>query len=57
MAYIICAGLFALSDEMHQYFVPGRSAEIADWLADMAGIILAWLLGSLILKRPPAHNA
>lgn len=27
-------------DEVHQMFVPGRSADVADWYADVAG---AWL--------------
>ena len=30
-------GIFSFIDEMHQYFIPGRDAEIWDWLADMAG--------------------
>lgn len=29
--------LFAAGDEWHQQFVPGRSADRADWLADMIG--------------------
>jgi VanZ family protein len=34
-------GLFyGFSDELHQYFVPGRSSEFWDWLADSIGIIL-----------------
>lgn len=28
-------------DEIHQSFVPGRSSEIQDWLADVFGVILA----------------
>jgi len=31
--------LYGLSDEFHQYFVPGRSSEWSDWLADSLGII------------------
>jgi len=34
---IIFTGLYGLSDEIHQSFVPGRSAEVADALADLAG--------------------
>jgi VanZ family protein len=34
---IIFAGLYGLSDEIHQSFVPGRSAEAADALADLLG--------------------
>jgi VanZ family protein len=33
--------LFAISDEIHQLFVPGRSGEIRDVLIDSIGVILA----------------
>jgi VanZ family protein len=29
--------LYGVSDEVHQYFVPGRSMSIADGIADLAG--------------------
>ena len=32
--------LYAASDEIHQYFVTGRSATFGDWFADAMGIIL-----------------
>jgi VanZ family protein len=31
---------FGLSDEIHQYFVPGRCADVYDWLADSLGILV-----------------
>ena len=34
-----CA-LYAVSDEIHQRFVPGRWSNLADWLADIAGILI-----------------
>lgn len=33
--------LFAASDEWHQSFVPGRSCDPKDWMADMTGTTLA----------------
>ena len=36
-ASMMFAGLYGLSDEWHQYYVPSRSAEFADLLADIAG--------------------
>ena len=41
------AGLYGLSDEWHQSFVPGRSAEAADALADLIGGMLGAGLGWL----------
>ncbi|MCL4514894.1 MAG: VanZ family protein [Firmicutes bacterium] len=32
---------YALSDEFHQFFVPGRNASISDLAADLFGIVLA----------------
>lgn len=37
---LVAGGLFGLIDEWHQSMVPGRMADIRDWLADMAGIYL-----------------
>lgn len=38
---IAAASLFGASDEWHQSFVPGRSCEVADWVADTLGAALA----------------
>lgn len=38
---IIWGGLFGASDEIHQYFVPGRFCEFSDWAADILGIIFS----------------
>ena len=37
---IIISAVFALSDEIHQAFVPFREADIYDFLADLAGAII-----------------
>ena len=34
---IVLAAAYGVSDEIHQLFVPGRSYEIADMVADAAG--------------------
>lgn len=36
--------LFAASDEIHQAFIPGRSADVIDWIADAVGIACAVVL-------------
>jgi VanZ family protein len=44
-AAVFCA-LYALSDEWHQMYVPGRVADWADVLADLAGTVLGlWMAG------------
>ena len=32
--------LFAAADEWHQQFIPSRSADVADWVADVTGAAL-----------------
>jgi hypothetical protein len=36
---VAIGSLYALSDEVHQSFVPGRSTEFGDWLADSIGVL------------------
>jgi VanZ family protein len=38
---LLAASAYGASDEWHQYFVPGRSCSLADWIADTAGAALA----------------
>ena len=45
---IIIGFIFALSDEIHQYFIPGRSADVFDLLIDYIGISLSLLFFSKI---------
>jgi len=37
----VIASLYGISDELHQSFVPGRSTEVLDWLADTIGALAA----------------
>ena len=36
---ILLGVAYGASDEFHQHFVPGRSVELADWIADSFGVI------------------
>jgi len=45
------AALYGASDELHQSFVPRRSADVADWLADVAGSAAALILITAIAVR------
>jgi VanZ family protein len=37
---IAIASIYAVSDEFHQYFVPGRECDPIDWLTDTIGAII-----------------
>ncbi len=41
---LLFGALFAVSDEIHQSFVPGRDPDFFDWLADCVGISISLLL-------------
>ena len=38
---VLIVSAFGASDEWHQSFTPGRSVEVADWVADTLGATLA----------------
>lgn len=42
---------FAISDEIHQYFIPDRLSDPYDLIADLFGIISSFLFFNLILKK------
>jgi len=53
LALVIAAG-YGIFDEVHQWFVPGRSADLRDWFADLAGvcigIVTCWLWGIIAVR-------
>jgi VanZ family protein len=44
---IICLS-YAAIDELHQMFIPGRFADIRDWLADSTGVFLGVFVLNLV---------
>ena len=42
--------IYAISDEIHQSFIPGRSPQVTDVLIDTMGVILGILLVILVIK-------
>lgn len=41
---LICIAFFAILDEIHQLYIPGRSFDMLDWAADLSGACLFLLL-------------
>ncbi len=46
----VIGALYAFSDELHQYYVPGRESDIADFLADVSGIVCSYFFNPFISK-------
>ncbi|MBX3751359.1 MAG: VanZ family protein [Opitutaceae bacterium] len=55
---VLAVSLFGLTDEWHQSVTPGRFVEVADWVADTLGAIVAvtiyvrWPRARAWLERP-----
>ncbi len=50
VAFVGLAAL-AAADEYHQRFIPGRSASVADWVADVAGAATILLATAAVWRR------
>lgn len=50
--FTVCiASIYGLFDEIHQMFVPGRSAEFLDWMADLSGSLTAVFITKYLLEQ------
>jgi VanZ family protein len=54
---VLAAALWGLLDEIHQTFVPGRSPDIVDLLADTLGAVVGASLRAAIRIVRPARRA
>ena len=50
---IIASGLYGLSDEIHQHFVPCRTADFMDFLADIIGSICGVFIYQMLYPHRP----
>lgn len=48
---VLAIALFAAGDELHQRFIPGRSMELLDWMADTLGAAAGATIALLIARR------
>ncbi len=46
----IWGAVYAILDEVHQAFVPGRNADILDWASDIVGISLSIIFFNIIKR-------
>lgn len=51
LAAVALASLYAVTDEFHQSFVPGRLCDPADWLTDTLGATLGAVMVLALSKR------
>lgn len=56
IAAAIALTAFAALDEWHQILVPGRTASVWDWVADLFGILLGLLIAHLLLSLAPTRR-
>lgn len=54
-AFLLCV-LYAISDEVHQLFVPGRSGQLRDVIIDSAGSLMGILIVLLFVKLLKSKN-
>lgn len=54
-AALLGLAAFAALDEWHQAYIPGRSASVGDWYADVGGAVLGLL--AALLRRSPTRAA
>lgn len=41
---LLFTAIYGMTDEIHQYFVHNRSCEFADWVADVAGALIMYII-------------
>ena len=50
IAALIISLIYGVIDEVHQLFIPGRSGDMYDWLADLLGTIIAVAVVQYVVK-------
>lgn len=62
---VICSALYSISDEIHQYFVPGRACRIFDVGVDTLGaltgtlilVLIILIVNSIAMRRKEKYSA
>ena len=53
---LVVGALYAVTDEWHQMYVPGRTPDIADWVADVCGLLVGYGTTVKLLGRKNDHE-
>ena len=53
---LLSGAVYAVSDELHQFFVPGRACMWQDVLLDSAGVLTGVLIGSAVFHPGRSHD-
>ncbi len=53
LAMMALGSLYGALDEFHQSFVPGRTPEVGDWVANTLGVVAGYVLLTLLLDSRP----
>jgi VanZ family protein len=55
---VLALGAFALLDEVHQRWLPGRVPSVGDWAADIVGATVGLAAGMIMWKalQPPVRR-
>ncbi len=48
---IALGALYGVTDEWHQWYVPGRVADVRDWVADVMGLLVGYGAAVAVLGR------
>ena len=58
-AAVAFAAVYGSTDEFHQWFVPGRTADVYDWVADYTGAVAAvavLLIVARFVRKTSSHR-
>lgn len=53
---LVVGAAYGLTDEWHQMYVPGRTPEVADWVADVCGLLVGYGTTVRVLGRMNDHE-
>lgn len=53
----VFAAVYGVTDELHQHYIPGRTSSVADYAADVAGIVIFIMIVQRVRRRRAATAA